>query len=258
MIKAAFFDVDGTLVSFKTHTISDAVVDALYALQRNGVKVCISSGRPRYLIDNVRDFPFDAFVCANGGLAFVGNETVYRRPLSAEDALAVAELAVSKNIPAYLFAENESGVNVMNEVSRGIERLLNIKVPPQRDIVEMAKSMPVYEYSLFLTEEEEREILHPLLKDAEYPRWHPAFMDINPKGLSKFIGVQHILEHFGIEVSESIAFGDGGNDIDLLAKIGTGVAMGNATDEVKSHADYITDTVDEDGVVTALQHFDLI
>lgn len=55
-----------------------------------------------------------------------------------------------------------------------------------------------------------------------------------------------------------MAFGDGGNDIPIIEYAGTGVAMGNATDDVKAAADYVADTVDEDGIVTALQHFGVL
>ena len=57
---------------------------------------------------------------------------------------------------------------------------------------------------------------------------------------------------------ECMAFGDGGNDIPIIEYAGIGVAMGNATDDVKAAADYVTDTVDEDGIVTALEHFGVI
>lgn len=255
MIKAVFFDVDGTLVSFKTHRISDAVLDALYELQHRGVKVCIASGRPKYLINNVGDFPFDAFVCMNGGLAMVGDEVIYRHPMDKADAVAMARFAVRTHTPAYLFAETESGVNETNDVSRSIEALLDIKAPEVRDIVSMAEQGPVYEFSTFLTEEQEKSLLHPLLHNVVYPRWHPAFMDINPCGLSKLVAARKVISHFGIELSETMAFGDGGNDVELLMGVGTGVVMGNATDEVKSCADYVTDSVDEDGIVTALRKF---
>ena len=55
-----------------------------------------------------------------------------------------------------------------------------------------------------------------------------------------------------------MAFGDGGNDISMLKYVGIGVAMGNAKDDVKAIADYITDSVQEDGIVSALKHFDIL
>ena len=66
------------------------------------------------------------------------------------------------------------------------------------------------------------------------------------------------MEYFGIAPEEIIAFGDGGNDIEMLRYAGIGVAMGNAADEVKQIADYVTTGVDNNGIAQALQHFNLI
>ncbi|MDR0348571.1 MAG: HAD hydrolase family protein, partial [Tannerella sp.] len=67
-----------------------------------------------------------------------------------------------------------------------------------------------------------------------------------------------ILEHYGISLSETMAFGDGGNDIPMLQHVACGIAMGNASDEVKAVAGYVTDSVDDDGLTNALRHFGLI
>ena len=64
--------------------------------------------------------------------------------------------------------------------------------------------------------------------------------------------------HRGFDPSRTIAFGDGGNDLSMIVQAGIGIAMANATDELKQHADYITDSVDEDGIRNALRHFNVI
>ena len=69
--------------------------------------------------------------------------------------------------------------------------------------------------------------------------------------------VQYLDEN-GLKREEIMAFGDGENDIDMLKFAGIGVAMGNASDEVKAAADYVTDSVDADGIAKALKHFGLI
>ena len=63
---------------------------------------------------------------------------------------------------------------------------------------------------------------------------------------------------FRSKQEDTIAIGDGGNDVSMLGYAGIGIAMGNATDEVKAHADYVTTSVDEDGIYNALKHFNLI
>ena len=71
-------------------------------------------------------------------------------------------------------------------------------------------------------------------------------MDVTAKGNTKQQGIDQFIKRFGFKLEETMAFGDGGNDIGMLRHAGIGVAMGNANDEVKSHADYVTASVDED------------
>ena len=67
-----------------------------------------------------------------------------------------------------------------------------------------------------------------------------------------------IAKHLGLNPDHTMAFGDGGNDSTMVRKAGVGIAMGNAIDELKAEADYITASVDDEGVRKALQHFGLI
>ena len=104
----------------------------------------------------------------------------------------------------------------------------------------------------------EKELFLPIAENLEPSRWNPAFMDFNPKGLTKADGIGAVIRHLGITREETMAFGDGGNDIDMLRYAGIGVAMGNAEDHVKQAADHVTATVDEDGIGKALRHFGIL
>ena len=70
--------------------------------------------------------------------------------------------------------------------------------------------------------------------------------------------IRRFMRQHGIAQSEIMAFGDGENDIQMLKFASVGIAMGNADDEVKAAADYVTDSVDENGIEKALRHFHLI
>lgn len=89
-------------------------------------------------------------------------------------------------------------------------------------------------------------------------RWHPAFTDITHRDADKGKALLAMCEHEGIAPCDTMAFGDGGNDIPIIRQAAIGVAMGNANDEVKAAADYVTTTVDDDGVSQALSHFHII
>ena len=91
MIKAIFFDIDGTLVSFNTHRISETTLDVLYRLKAGGVKLFIASGRHLLIMDNLSGFPFDGYVCMNGSLVFDRGEMIYIHPMDREDAASVVE-----------------------------------------------------------------------------------------------------------------------------------------------------------------------
>ena len=82
--------------------------------------------------------------------------------------------------------------------------------------------------------------------------------DINKAGVSKATGLEKVCSMMGIDMGEVIAFGDDMNDVEMIAAAGIGVAMGDAIEEVKSAADYITDTCDNLGVLKGLRHFDLL
>ena len=89
-------------------------------------------------------------------------------------------------------------------------------------------------------------------------RWHPLFTDIISKGNSKSNGIDKILDYYDIDITETMAFGDGGNDISMLSHVNIGVAMGNAAEKVQAAAKYVTTSVDEDGIMNALKHFKLL
>ncbi|HDR7611720.1 TPA: HAD-IIB family hydrolase [Bacillus mycoides] len=74
----------------------------------------------------------------------------------------------------------------------------------------------------------------------------------------KLTAIQKVLEHLKICKSEAIAFGDGGNDIEMLQYVGLGIAMGNGGEELKTKADFVTKKASEGGIAFALKEFRII
>ena len=257
MTKAIFFDVDGTLVSFQTHTVSPAVRSALHTLRERGIKLFVASGRHQRMLSYVRSvFPFDGYVTLSGQYCTAGGQVLRSNPMPSE---AVEELvaAAGDNAFSCIFLEGEDiYVNCINDYTRRFISDLSIDMPPVRP-ARFALGRTVYQAVTFLDKEHERLLLDraPHLKTT---RWHPNFLDVIPPTGGKDRGLDAILDHFGIPLEESMAFGDGENDLSMLVHAGIGVAMGTASGEVKAQADYVTGTVDEDGIVAALQHFGLI
>jgi hydroxymethylpyrimidine pyrophosphatase-like HAD family hydrolase len=96
------------------------------------------------------------------------------------------------------------------------------------------------------------------LTDCTSGRWHPEFTDITALGADKGKGLLAMAAHEGLDVSHTLAFGDGGNDTTMIRTAGIGIAMGNAIDALKAEADYTTTTVDDNGIRNALKHFGLV
>lgn len=257
MIKAIFFDVDGTLVSFKTHTIPDSAMQALHTLRERGIKLFLSTGRHQAMLGQVRDwFPFDGYVTLSGQYCFAGDQVLRKNPMPPQ---AVEELVAAAGDETFscIFLEGEEiYLNCINDLTRRFMKDLNLPLPPVRPS-SYALGREIYQAITFLDRDNEHLLLDraPHLKTT---RWHPNFLDVIPPTGGKDKGMQAILDYFGIPVEESMAFGDGENDLTMLVHAGIGVAMGTASDAVKSQSDWATDSVDEDGIVKALKHFQVL
>ena len=257
MIKAVFFDIDGTLVSFKTHRVPDSANRAIAAFRSKGFRVFIASGRQLLAINNLEDLQFDGYVTLNGGYCIVGEQVIYKHSMPSEDMVSLVQyMEERENFPCIFVHENAFCINYTDERTDEVFRLLNFPQPPTLPLREAATG-DIFQLVAFFTKEQEKAIM-AVMPHCEATRWNPLFSDVIPKGSSKQVGVDKMLDYFGISLDESMAFGDGGNDVLMLKHVGIGVAMGNAEDEVKRAADYVTGSVDEDGVEKALRHFGVI
>jgi Cof subfamily protein (haloacid dehalogenase superfamily) len=257
MIKAVFFDIDGTLVSFKTHTVAPSTVAALQELKRQGIKIFVASGRHQCTMDNVAAIPFDGYITLNGGMCIVGERILYKHCIPPADVAALFDyLETEERCPCVFVHERDQSMTYKNKTVEKVFAHIAFRDPPIRTEAEI-QHLDVYQILVFFDEAQERRLMRRLPHCAT-TRWHPLFADIIPAGSSKWIGINKMIAHFGIAPDETMAFGDGGNDIEMLQNVHLGIAMGNAGDEVQQAAAYVTATVDDDGIVQALRKFQLI
>lgn len=261
MIKAIFFDIDGTLVSFETHQIPASTLDAIIEARAKGVKIFISTGRPKAIINNLSQLEdrslIDGFITMNGGYCFIGDTVIDSHHIPREAVIKVSKYAYSLH-KANIFVTAHH--YFVNNPTKEMESLFygTLHVDPIPEIsIEEAIEKEIYQMTPFLTVEQENYVLSQI-EGCMAGRWHPAFTDINAAGCDKAHGLMMFARHFGLNRTELMCFGDGGNDISMLKYAGTGIAMENAVDEVKVEADYITTSVDNDGIANALRHFKVI
>ena len=154
-------------------------------------------------------------------------------------------------MPCIFVYEHSFAINYIDNRVEDVLQLLNFPRPPINDL-RKTFNKDVYQLIAFFRENQEKEVMEKM-PDCDATRWSPDFTDIVPKGSSKRIGIDKVIEHYSIALNETMAFGDGGNDIQMLQHAGVGIAMGNAADDVKEWADFVTDSVDDDGILKALK-----
>lgn len=257
MVKAIFFDIDGTLASFDTHVIPESTKRCIELLKQKGVKVFISTGRGRHELHILEDLVFDGYITLNGQYCFDGNENIIFENQIDNDSLSkLLDYVNVHQIACSLTDGIEAYYNLINDYVVNLHKMINTKIGEIKD-KSYALNNKVYQGSVFMNEVQEKEMMKDI-PNCIASRWHPDFFDISPKGGTKQNGVFKLCEYYNIDIQDTMSFGDGGNDIPMLECTGISVAMGNASVHVKSKAKHVTDTVDNDGIEKALKHFNII
>ncbi|WP_336664623.1 Cof-type HAD-IIB family hydrolase [Elizabethkingia meningoseptica] len=257
-IKAVFFDIDGTLLSFKTHHVAASTEEAIRILKEKGIYVFVSTGRSYNDIGHIKYLNFDGFITYNGGYCITKEgEVLFKKCINPNDIQALLDYADANPLSFSLMSEHGNFIHDVTPEIAGMYAHLNLPVPPLVDLSN-TDTVNVLQGNIFISAEEEPAFMDKVMPDSVASRWSPLFADVNPKGQSKQVGIEVFCEHYGIDISQTMAFGDGGNDITMLKHVAVGVAMGNANPEVKEIADYITTDVDDNGIWNALKHFGVI
>ena len=257
---ALFFDIDGTLVSFKTHEIPDSTIQALTQAKENGSRVYIATGRPPIIITNLGAIAhlIDGYISTNGALCYVGDELVCCQPIHKEDVMTCVEDAKEKGYSLIVVGRRDVAVlDPAGDVERIFRQMLAVKEFDKAAPLSEVLKQDILQLTPFFSPEYEAELL-TRLPHCISGRWHPEFTDITANGADKGKGIIIMAKHEGFDPSRTIAFGDGGNDTSMILQAGIGVAMGNAIDALKQQADYVTTSVDDDGILNALRHFNVI
>ena len=257
---ALFFDIDGTLVSFKTHQIPDSTIQALTLAKKAGHKVFIATGRPPLIITNLGaiEHLIDGYVTINGALCYVGEQVISSKEIANRTARFVMQDAHEKNYGLIMVGEKDVAVlDPQGEVDKIFRREICVENLNQARPFEEVLQQRIFQLTPFFDEDYEREMM-ARLTDCTAGRWHPSFTDITAKGADKGEGLLAMTQYLGLDPQHTMAFGDGGNDSSMIRTAGIGVAMGNALECLKKEADYVTTSVDEDGIWNALRHYGLI
>lgn len=258
MIRAIFLDVDGTLISFETHEVPVSAREALLRAHGRGVRLFIATGRAANDLGPLEGIPYDGVVSLNGARCVAADGRVVSQHLIPRADFERAML-LSERMGFPLALELENGVFV-NRVTPDVERLAHMvahPVPVQTDLYALFDRSECCQMCFYFDLETERRVMAQLPGLAA-SRWCPIFADINVSGIDKATGMREFMAGYGFSASEVVAFGDGGNDVAMLQAAGVGVAMGNACDEALNASDYVTASVDDDGIAKALEYLGIL
>lgn len=254
--KVVFFDIDGTLYSHQAHEVPARTRRAVIALRERGVRVVIATGRHPIELDNVGldSMSFDGFAAANGQMCLDGNlELIAGHPIPEDGVRALVELFERGDEVLWFFTADEGFANIFDEQLMAMAEMATGVVPE----VHPYDGRPLYQAVIYGSLEED-EALEARLPGCKLQRWGDGGADIIAADGGKAVGMQTFLDRFGATREECVAFGDQHNDIEMLRYAGVGVAMGNASPETKEAADYVTTSVDDDGIPLALEHLGLL
>ncbi len=246
MIKIAFFDIDGTLIDMNKKKITEKMLETLKKLKENGIKICISTGRPPIAVPKFEGVEFDAYLTYNGSLCYSGDEIILSNSIATEDVQRVVRNTAEIGRPVALSTRNNVEANGNDQDLSDYFGICGQKVPQAEDFEKLQKET-IYQMMVGCRESDYPQILKDV-KTAQIVAWWDRAADIIPTGGGKGAGVAKILEYYHLDRSEAVAFGDGNNDIQMLQAVDHGIAMGNASDSVKEKASDVCGSVADDGI----------
>lgn len=264
-----FFDVDGTLTSFDPDDMTDkdfnavhpskSVIDAFGRLRNAGHRAFICTGRPLWLIaDGLRALNPAGIVAMAGATLEVEGRVVHEDCFDEDIVEELAHRVVDAGVE--VFFESNAATFALEPV--GVERSSLIGASVVHSAEEMRIDGSLRVGKVCLNVPSLARVANDdgfINRNFELCNTGGQNRELSPKGIDKGVGVARALAYLGREGNaRTFGFGDSGNDLGMLAAVETAVAMGNAMPEVKAVADYVTDDVEHDGTVTAMQHFGLI
>ena len=253
MIKAVFFDIDGTLLSHRTHQVPTSTKKAIQLLKEKGIYIFIATGRH---ISEIKALPLDDIECEgyitlNGQYCYNKNEVIYDFPIHPDDITNIIHKVEENPIPCAFIEKDIMYINYVNDTVHLVQKAIS---SPVLEIGDLNRGLtnPIYQVMTYgLNEDEEKNLLQHM-PHCQYTHWHDYAIDIIPNIGGKQNGILKVMEYYHLSPEECMAFGDGHNDICMFNIIPLSIAMGNASQEVKDHAYEVTDDIDKDGLYNAL------
>lgn len=255
-----FFDIDGTLWD-RENVIPDSTKTALQLLKQNGHQIFLCSGRTRVFIRDKELLAqgFDGILSGCGTCIDYKGEELFYKKLDTELMERSVKIFYEADIPALMEGRDwlymDEDMISRDEYGKYLLQTMKDHIQPIRG---NQNNWEASKYSLVIRDRDYEKVIGQLKDDYEFLVHGKVVMEAVPKGHSKATAIAAVCEMLGVDRTDTFAFGDSANDLEMLDFAGTGVVMGNGSDVAKEHGDYITDDIHRDEIYNACRHFDLI
>lgn len=254
MPRIFFFDIDNTLLDHRTFSIPASALAAIDRLKRDGHTVALATGRAhehaRPFIDQVRP---DYVIAQNGACVLRGEELVFSVPLPRARLVALFDWMRARG---HHFGVNDGTSGYLSAQTPEATAPLDAVAMPYQSERPVHLEHDVYQAWLFFDESLDAVLLSAIrarFPDFAFFRWHRWAIDVQLYGVDKWTGCQRVMALAGFVPEQSVAFGDGLNDIPMLRGAGLGVAMDNGHPDLKAVADRIAPAPYLDGIARMLE-----
>ncbi len=272
--KVLFLDVDGTIVDYEGN-LPESAVKAIKGARENGHKVYMCTGRSKAEIPEfLWDIGFDGLIGGNGSYVEADGEVILHKLITLEQCTRIVDWLKSRNLEFYLESNNGlfASENFEEASREAFEKYCIGKGYEVKPASELLHGL-VFGGELYRDDLNKVSFLLSSYQDhldsvKEFPDLNPntwggqgevaLFGDLGVKNITKASAVEAVLNHYGLLIEDTFAFGDAKIDIPMLECCNIGVAMGSGGEEIRAMADYVTDDVDKDGLYKAFIKFNLI
>lgn len=247
--KYMFFDIDGTLTNDNPGgVILPSTRRALKKLQENGHFVAIATGRAHWMaMDAATETGILNLVHDGGNGITIDGKVQWIHPLDRQKALLIIDEALAGGFHVEVVID-DTPAHYTKTAPKEDSGWCEIIVDPNMDFHQLKEIYKVY---ITMTQEEESQLKH--LKTLGYMRYRPDGIIVEPD--DKYHGIVDLVKLVGGNEEDIVVFGDGHNDYTMFKQAPMSIAMGNAIDELKEIATYITKSNKENGIEHACQHF---
>ncbi len=255
-IRAIFFDLDGTLVSFNTHRVPQSASEALRRAKQQGLLLFVATGRHPLEVRQVEGLDlslFSGFVTQNGQYCYTQSGVLHHQPMPKAQVKRLLEYLEERPAACMFCTAQDMFINFVNERVERNHRQIATAVPPVGE-VRRALEEDIYQMVIYGDMAFARPYLAKLPGCAGTCSNGQA-VDVVPLGGGKEKGIAPMAAAFGVKREEVMVLGDGENDLGMMEWAGFSVAMGDGTPAAQQTAHAVCAGVDEDGVAKALEQY---